>query len=115
MPQAPPTLTVCSMCGRATVGRRTCGCAQRQRRSATPMPRPSSAQRGYDYAWQRFRLRYLAAHPWCVDCEEEGRLVPAQEIHHLTRLRAAPERKYDENNLRALCRRHHRQRTARGE
>ena len=36
----------------------------------------------YGRAWKRIRDRHIAQHPLCERCEKEGRLVPAQEVHH---------------------------------
>ena len=89
-------------------------------RPARPRQRPRdtrkhAAARGYDYKWQTFRLRYLRQHPLCVDCEAEGRVGAATDVHHKQKLRDHPELKYDEDNLAALCSMHHDKRTARGE
>ena len=80
-----------------------------------PDTRESCDKRGYDYAWRKFRLAYLRQHPLCEDCLEQNIVTPATEPHHLIKLRKAPDRKYDESNLRALCKPCHRVRTARGE
>jgi len=64
--------------------------------------RGSATERGYDYQWQQFRLRYLRRHPLCVRCEDHNRITPATMIHHKTALRDSGS-KYDEVNLVALC------------
>ncbi len=40
--------------------------------------RPSAAARGYGYRWKRYRLEYLAAHPFCVVCGK-----PATDVDHI--------------------------------
>jgi 5-methylcytosine-specific restriction endonuclease McrA len=50
-----------------------------------------------------------------VDCEQEGIVTAASDVHHKDKLSDAPERKYDEDNLMPLCKGHHDKRTARGE
>ena len=77
--------------------------------------RGSARQRGYTYAWEQFRARYLREHPLCVDCLAEHRMTPATEVHHIHKLRDYPQLKYSENNLMALCHQCHSKRTARGE
>jgi 5-methylcytosine-specific restriction protein A len=77
--------------------------------------RGSARERGYDWHWERFRLRYLREHPLCVDCLAEHRMTPATEIHHVHKLRDYPQLKYTEENLKALCHQCHSKRTARGE
>jgi 5-methylcytosine-specific restriction endonuclease McrA len=42
-------------------------------------------------------------------------VVAATDVHHKKKLRDAPERKYDESNLMALCGGCHDVRTGRGE
>ena len=65
--------------------------------------RGSAHSRGYDRHWQAFREGYLRRHPMCVDCSQEF----ATEVHHKAKLRSNPERKTEEANLMALCKRCH--------
>jgi len=74
--------------------------------------RKSPKERGYDDEWRKFRLRYLSKHPLCVDCEEEGKVTPATEVHHEKPILEYPELKYAESNLKALCEHHHAKRGA---
>jgi 5-methylcytosine-specific restriction protein A len=62
--------------------------------------------------WRRLRRRYITEHPLCEDCNAAGRYVPAQEVHHVTPVRAGGGL-LDWANLRALCKRCHSQHTAR--
>ena len=55
----------------------------------------------YGRAWKRIRDRYITAHPLCERCSQDGRLTPAQEIHHIKPL--ADGGTHDEGNLMALC------------
>jgi 5-methylcytosine-specific restriction enzyme A len=77
--------------------------------------RPNSYQRGYDKRWAAFRQAYLADHPLCRDCDAEGHVTAAAEVHHIKKLRDRPDLQYEEANLLGLCKRHHSARTARGE
>lgn len=65
--------------------------------------RGTPAQRGYDYKWTKFRSRYLAKHPLCMDCEERDEVSLATEVHHERSILEYPELKYAESNLKALC------------
>lgn len=65
--------------------------------------RTSSASRGYDAAWRRLRLRFLAEHPLCVMCERQGRTVAANIVDHVEAIAKAPHRRLDWANLQALC------------
>lgn len=80
-----------------------------------PDTRESASVRGYDGKWRKFRLRYLSQHPLCSDCFAEGSVNVASEVHHVVKLKDAPERRLDEVNLMPLCKTHHQARTARGE
>jgi 5-methylcytosine-specific restriction protein A len=61
---------------------------------------PESAKR-YGTTWRKIRNRYVAAHPLCEMCKREGRLTPAQEVHHVSPL--SEKGTHDESNLMALC------------
>ena len=63
--------------------------------------RDPSTRRRYGRAWKRIRDRYIAAHPLCEQCQSEGRLTPAQEVHHILPL--ADGGTHGAGNLMALC------------
>lgn len=69
--------------------------------------RPTTTQRGYGYRWQKYRLKYLAAHPFCVMCLQEGKYVKATDVDHIKPHRGDPKLMWDPANLRSLCRFHH--------
>ena len=46
--------------------------------------RVSSSARGYNYAWSKYRLKYLRLHPLCVMCLKKGIYTPATVIDHIT-------------------------------
>ena len=75
--------------------------------------RGTAAQRGYDARWRRVRAWYLKRHPLCLDCQGEGRVAPATEVHHIVALRDGGT--HEETNLTALCKSCHSRRTAKGE
>jgi 5-methylcytosine-specific restriction protein A len=110
MPSAPPQACPCG--GRRVNGRcDRCGPKGRAR----DRERGTAAQRGYDYQWQKFRERYLAEHPLCMDCNAEGMTTAATDVHHKQKLRDRPDLKYEYDNLLALCSACHDYRTAKGE
>jgi 5-methylcytosine-specific restriction enzyme A len=78
-----------------------------------PDDRPSASKRGYDRRHQRLRKVFLAKNPLCHDCEEQGRLTTATEMHHIVALRDGGTNHWD--NLMALCKPCHDKRTRRGE
>jgi 5-methylcytosine-specific restriction protein A len=73
--------------------------------------RGTSAERGYDAAWRRFRLWFLHRYPICADCLT----VAATDVHHVEKLKDRPDLRLTESNCSGLCGRCHKIRTARGE
>jgi 5-methylcytosine-specific restriction protein A len=71
-------------------------------------------ERGYDKYWMAFRIRYLQMNPLCVDCLAQGITEPADEVHHVKKLRDGGA-KLDPDNCMALSHRCHAVRTGRGE
>ena len=64
--------------------------------------RDKAARRMYASSdWKRIRARFLAAHPLCERCRQEGLLTKATEVHHILPLRHGGT--HDEKNLMALC------------
>ena len=72
--------------------------------------RDQAAHRRYGRAWKRIRDRYIAAHPLCEQCQKEGRITPAQEVHHIIPLSRGGTHSVD--NLMALCKSCHSRITA---
>jgi 5-methylcytosine-specific restriction protein A len=67
----------------------------------------SAAERGYGYRWQQARARFLREHPLCCYCEREGRVTAATVVDHHIPHRGDEKLFWDQNNWRALCKRHH--------
>ena len=44
--------------------------------------RDPAVRRRYGRAWKRIRDRYIQEHPLCELCQRDGRLTPAEEVHH---------------------------------
>lgn len=55
----------------------------------------------YGRAWKRIRDSYIAAHPLCEQCKQDGKLVPAEEVHHIIPLSKGGTHARD--NLMSLC------------
>ncbi|WP_407314424.1 HNH endonuclease [Desulfosporosinus sp. SB140] len=58
---------------------------------------------------------FLSAHPWCEDCLEHGNYEAATEVHHSIPHRGDKRIFWDKSQWRALSKRCHSKRTARGE
>ena len=52
--------------------------------------------------WKNKRLNYLIEHPFCEQCQKEGRLVKAQMVDHIVPIKQGGSL-LDDNNLQALC------------
>lgn len=67
--------------------------------------RGSSAQRGYDYRWQRYREVYLVEHPLCVLCaKKDPPIVKAANIvDHIIPHKGDYNFFWDPKNHQPLC------------
>ena len=111
MPTAPPTLCPRIGCG----GKRRAGVCDRCGKVKRPKHTQTTGQRGYDYAWQKFRENYLQDNPLCADCLDRGLVTAATELHHKRKIKDAPHLRLDRANVAGLCGPCHDKRTARGE
>ena len=73
--------------------------------------RDPAIQKMYGGAWPRIRARFLASHPLCIICQREGRVMAAEEVHHILPLSQGGT--HAEDNLMALCKACHSRITAR--
>ena len=72
------------------------------RRQYDRYERSPEVHKKYGRAWKRVRDRYMNAHPYCEKCFEEGRMVRADEVHHI--LPVAQGGTNETSNLMSLCR-----------
>ena len=77
-----------------------------QKRMADPALRESKKIRN-SARWQRFRNSFKKRHPLCWLCEQEGRVEPVAQVHHIQSLRKRPDLAYVEYNCVSLCEYHH--------
>lgn len=96
-------------------GQRFCTTHTKATRKVYERNRGNATDRGYDAAWRRARAAYLAEHPLCCVCHAETppRLTVATVVDHIVSIADAPHLRLDASNLRAMCVRHHNQRTGR--
>ena len=73
-----------------------------ERRKYDRYVRAEDVHRKYGRVWRRIRDRYMLAHPYCEHCFKEGRMVVAEECHHIVPVSRGGT--HDERNLMALCR-----------
>ena len=74
--------------------------------------RESAARRGYGREWQRISREYLAAHPWCAECQRRGVRTPATEVDHRTPHKGNRKLFWDKENWQPLCHSCHSAKTA---
>lgn len=84
--------------------------AERDRKRELDRHRPNSAQRGYDAAWRKLRAAFIKAHPVC---QREGCIAASIDADHIKSIEERPDLRLTWSNLRAFCRSHHSERTAR--
>ncbi|MCE9556763.1 MAG: HNH endonuclease [Planctomycetes bacterium] len=75
--------------------------------------RPSPESQGYDWSWRKLRTWFVKRHPICETCRAQGRTSVTAEIDHVVPVRVAPHLRLAVSNLRAVCRKCHRAKTAR--
>lgn len=90
---------------------RFCPKHQREYDNEYNRQRGSSASRGYDARWQRYRKWFLKNHPYCVNYGECGNM--ASTVDHII----LPKGKHDPlfwdtNNHQAMCKSCHSRKTA---
>lgn len=66
--------------------------------------RGTAHERGYGHRWRKARADFLAQHPLCRYCEQQGRIVPATVVDHITPHKGDEVLFWDsENNWQPLC------------
>ena len=63
--------------------------------------RSPEMKKRYGRAWKRIRDRHIAQHPLCEVCKRNGRLTPAEEVHHILPLSQGGT--HEDSNLMSLC------------
>jgi 5-methylcytosine-specific restriction protein A len=79
-------------------------CAEHQQQATrhyNRFQRDPESNKCYGRAWKRIRDRYIKAHPLCEQCEKDGLLAPAEEVHHILPLSHGGTN--NTSNLMALC------------
>lgn len=65
--------------------------------------RRSSSARGYGRRWRQEREKYLAAHPFCVECERQGKRTLATDVDHIIPHKGDAKLFWDRKNWQGLC------------
>ncbi|WP_016738784.1 HNH endonuclease [Bacillus sp. FJAT-27238] len=74
--------------------------------------RGTAAKRGYDARWRKARARFLASNPLCRHCFEQGKVIAATVVDHITPHRGDMVLFWDEKNWQGLCGTCHSRKTA---
>ena len=101
MPYKPKRPCAHPGCAALVDGRYCPAHARQDARDYSRYRRDPDTNRRYGAAWRRIRAVYIAAHPLCEQCETAGRLIPAQEVHHILPLSQGGDHR--EENLMSLC------------
>lgn len=73
--------------------------------------RDPATKKRYGRSWKRIRDSYVALHPLCDQCERNGKVTPAEEVHHILPLSKGGT--HATQNLMSLCTSCHSEITAR--
>ena len=87
--------------------------ANKERRRFFDTKRGSASQRGYTSKWRQVSKRFLARHPYCVECYKQGRMTLATEVDHIKPHKGDHELMWSESNWQPLCHSCHSRKTAR--
>lgn len=86
-----------------------------KRKAEADKRRGTTAQRGYDGAWQKLRKEFLALHPYCECDQHKGAdgSVFAQVVDHIESIEERPDLRLEWSNLRAMSKQCHDRHTVR--
>lgn len=65
--------------------------------------RGSSTERGYGGKWQKARAAFLAEHPLCRMCDENGFVMAARVVDHIIPHKGDMKLFWSRSNWQALC------------
>ena len=82
MPKLPKKPCRFPGCPNLTEGRYCKEHKDKANRSYEKYGRDPAVRRRYGRAWKRIRDKYVAGHPFCELCYQEGIIVPVDEVHH---------------------------------
>ena len=111
MPRKPKRPCSHPGCPRLTDGRFCEEHQKQENKRYEKYDRDPAMRRRYGRAWKRIRDRHIAEHPLCEMCKKQGKLTPAEEVHHIKPLSQGGT--HDDSNLMSLCKECHSEITAR--
>jgi 5-methylcytosine-specific restriction protein A len=73
--------------------------------------RNTDYSRMYTWNWRKYSSTYLKAHPLCLKCLEDGKLIPATEVDHIVPHKGDKDLFWLEDNHQGLCKPCHSRKT----
>jgi 5-methylcytosine-specific restriction protein A len=73
--------------------------------------RNTDYSRMYTWNWRKYSSTYLKAHPLCLKCLEDGKLIPATEVDHIIPHKGDKDLFWLEDNHQGLCKPCHSRKT----
>ena len=111
MPRKPKRPCSYPGCGRLVIDGQYCAEHQKaMNMNYNKNQRHPESNKRYGRAWKRIRDKYIKAHPLCEECQRQGRLTPAEEVHHILPLSKGGGNETE--NLMSLCKSCHSRITA---
>ena len=110
MPRKPKRPCSHPDCPRLTDGRFCEEHQKQENKRYEKYDRDPAMRRRYGRTWKRIRDRHIAEHPLCEVCKKQGRITPAEEVHHIKPLSQGGT--HDDSNLMSLCKECHSRITA---
>ena len=74
--------------------------------------RGTATERGYTSRWARVAAEYRRQHPYCVMCDKQGIVSPAECVDHVVPHQGNDKLFWDESNWQSLCWACHNNKTA---
>ena len=65
----------------------------------------------YTWNWRKYSHNYIKAHPLCRICLEDGKIIPATEVDHITPHKGDKNLFWQEDNHQPLCKPCHSRKT----
>ena len=65
----------------------------------------------YTWNWRKYSQNYIKAHPLCRICLEDGKIIPATEVDHITPHKGDKDLFWQEENHQPLCKPCHSRKT----
>lgn len=109
-----PLMTLCQYPGcRKAIPFGESHCEKHKKKRANAIvERKGANERGYTYKWQKASKAFLARHPLCVMCQQNGIVKAAEVVDHIKPHRGNQLLFWDKKNWQPLCKKCHDCKTA---